>query len=275
VAALFTPPLTHARKVVVTVARRCRISSRDLLFMSYESRTMIDRVSIHLFRTGNLLCSSVCERLGQAHGCLLIAKGLVADGLGDLHDGRQIGGMPRTTTRILDRFREGVICYLFIRFSDLFLVGDLRNLEVIIDDDSLVCQMPMIQASTVGFFLNHSQFLRLRGTLSQLWRPIFNTVQPPSFQVLSKYCRQRFTLMDQIHESARRYFPSPICGIQALRSPTICDQSFKMTRASISVQFESVRASCPAVTVIENRLLYIYHRQCHWTYERKSTASIK
>jgi hypothetical protein len=136
-------------------------------------------------------------------------KSLVADGLGDLHAEHQIGATPRTTTRILDRFREGVIGYLFVRLSDLFLVGDLRNLEVIIYDDSLVCQIQMIQASTVRFFLTHSQFLSLRGTVSELWRPIFNAVQQPTFQVLSNYCRHRFVLMDRVDEISEPMFPFP------------------------------------------------------------------
>jgi hypothetical protein len=170
---------------------------------------MIDRDTIHLFRTGSLLCISLLERLEQAHGCLLIAKTLVTNGLGDLHAGHQIGGTPRSITRILDRFREGVICYLSVRLWDSFLVGDLRNLEVIICDDSLVCQIPTIQASTVRFLLTHCQFLRLRGAVSGLWRPIFNTVEPPSFQGLSNYWRQRLVLMDRIHEISEPMFPFP------------------------------------------------------------------
>jgi hypothetical protein len=182
---------------------------------------MIDRVSIRLFQTRGLLSSSLRERLGQAHGCLLIVDRLVADGLSDLHAGHQIGGTARTTTRILDRFREGVVCYLFVRLSDLFLVGDLLNFEVIIYDDLLACQIAMIQASIVRFFLTHSQFLRLRGAVSELWRPIFSTVQPPSFQVLSNYCRERFVLMDRIHEISEPMFPFP-----DMRHPSIADTDY-------------------------------------------------
>jgi hypothetical protein len=96
-----------------------------------------------------------------------------------------------------------------VRLSDLFLVGDLRNFEVMIYDDLLVCQIPVIQASIVRFFLTHSQFLRLKGTVSEPWRPIFKTVQPPSFQALSNYCRERFVLMDRIDEISEPIFPFP------------------------------------------------------------------
>jgi hypothetical protein len=251
-----------------------RISSRHLLLMSYESRTMINHVSIHLFRTRSLLCSALRERLGQAHGCLLIMKSLVADGLSDLHGGHQIDGTARTTTGILDRFQEGVICYLFMRLSDLFLVGDLRNLEVIIYDDSLVCQIPMIDASTVRFFLADSQFLRLRRTLKR-WRPIFNTVKPPSFQVLSNYYRQPFVLVDRIHEISE-----PMFLFSDMRHPSIAITDYMRStfQDDLCQYCSAVRirgASCAAVRVIENRFVYIYHRQCHWTCERKRNASMK
>jgi hypothetical protein len=136
-------------------------------------------------------------------------KSLVSDGRSDLHAGHQISGMAGTTTGNLDRFREGLSSYLFVILSDLFLLGDLRCFEVIVYDNSLVCQIPMIHASTDRLFLAHSQLLRLRGTVSELRRPIFNTVQPPAFQVFSNYYRQRFVLMDRVHEITEPMFSFP------------------------------------------------------------------
>jgi hypothetical protein len=170
-----------------------------------------DLVSIHLYRTGILLESALRQRVSQTEKCLLIVNILKTstDLLGDLQARHRIGGTGRTNRANLQRFREGVHNYLFVRLANLTLAGDLSDVNVLIYDDSLLRQLPIVTASTIDFFLMERKFFLSRGIVPEGWRPIFNTIQPPVFHPLSNYCQNRFVSLDRIHKISNPLFPFP------------------------------------------------------------------
>jgi hypothetical protein len=140
----FRKSSSNSEKVLARFAHTSAIFTGHIIMVSNESREIADRVSVRLFRTRNQLDSALRGRLTQSDKCLVIADRLLADGPNDLQAGHDIGRMSRTSTGNIRRFREGVIRYLFVRLSNLSLVGDLTNLDLIIYEDSLLCQLPII-----------------------------------------------------------------------------------------------------------------------------------